>query len=416
LKAGAYAATPHAAVRGIGFVSTNSITQGEQVAQLWPLLFDRYGLEIAFAHRTFAWGSDARGVAHVHVVIVGLARRDREPETKRLFTYDGINGDPSESRHPALTAYLFGAETVANRHLVVREEGRPLTGAPRLLSGSQPIENGHLIFDQHERAAFLLEEPGAEPYLRPFVGTEEYLYSIPRWILALQSVSPMTLRGLPLSVERLRAVKTFRSKSTRSSTRAIADFPERYNVQVLPTRPFLAVPEVSSERREYIPIGWLKPPTIPSNKLRLLPDATLWHFAVLTSAMHMSWLRHIGGRLKSDYQYGIGVVYNTLPWPEVTEPASERVERLAQTVLDARAEHPEATLADLYDPDLMPANLRKAHRSLDVAVDRLYRPSPFGSDQERVEYLFGLYEQVVAGFLATPAKAKRRPRARAGAD
>jgi hypothetical protein len=171
---------------------------------------------------------------------------------------------------------------------------------------------------------------------------------------------------------------------------------------------FLVIPEVSSERREYVPIAWLEPPTVPSNLVRVLLDATVSDFSVLTSAMHMSWLRYIGGRLKSDYRYSVGLVYNTFPWPEVSKSARERVERLAQAVLDARADHPGATLADLYDPNLMPVNLRKAHRALDVAVDRLYRPAPFGSDRERVEHLFGLYERMVAGFLATPAPAKRR--------
>lgn len=218
------------------------------------------------------------------------------------------------------------------------------------------------------------------------------------------------MRDLPRALERLKAVKDFRRNSQRPATRALADFPDRYNVQVLPTRPFLALPEVSSERRDYVPIGWLSPPTIPSNKLRLLPDASLIDFALLTSAMHMSWLGHIGGRLKSDYQYGIGVVYNTYPRPRISIAAQLKIELLADNILKARDEHPTATLADLYDPDLMPANLRQAHRALDVAVDRLYRPAPFGSDRERVEHLFGLYEQMVAGFLATPAKKLRARR------
>jgi hypothetical protein len=407
LKAGAYAAAGPA-MKGIGFVSTNSITQGEQVAQLWPLLFDRYGLEIAFAHRTFAWGSDARGVAHVHVVIVGLAPRRREPEAKRLFSYDDINGDPAESLHPALTAYLFGAEAVADRHLVVREESRAINGAPRLVIGSKPIDGGHLILDDAGRAALLHRHPEADDLVRPYVGSEEFINGGSRWILALHGVAPGRLRALPAVADRVAAVRAFRLDSKSKPTQALANTPTLYHVNVLPDRPFLVIPEVSSERREYVPIAWLEPPTVPSNLVRVLLDATVSDFSILTSAMHMSWLRYIGGRLKSDYRYSVGLVYNTFPWPEVSKSARERVERLAQAVLDARADHPGATLADLYDPNLMPVNLRKAHRALDVAVDRLYRPAPFGSDRERVEHLFGLYERMVAGFLATPAPAKRR--------
>jgi N-6 DNA Methylase len=299
LTAGAYVQRGQAR---IGFVATSSITQGEQVAQLWPLLFDRCRLEIAFAHRTFAWGSDARGRAHVHVVIIGLTRHDQEPPTKRLFSYDDINGDPTESQHKALTPHLFDAGTVADRHLVVREIARPLCNVPRLISGTQPIDDGNYIFDAAARAEFLDHEPTAERYLRPYVGSEEYINGRKRWILSLQVASPRDLRAMPLVTERMRKVRRFRAKSKRVSTLAISDYPERYNVEVIPDRPFLVIPEASSERRDYVPIGWLEPPTIPSNLVRVLMDADLWHFGVLTSAMHMAWLRQIGGRLQSDWE------------------------------------------------------------------------------------------------------------------
>ncbi|BAU94040.1 methylase (plasmid) [Methylorubrum populi] len=413
LKAGAYVRQGRAP---IGFVATNSITQGEQVAQLWPLLFDRHGLEIAFAHRTFAWGSDARGVAHVHVVIVGLTRRDQEPKEKRLFSYDNINADPVESRHGALTAYLFDAGQVANRHLVVDERSRPLCDVPRLVSGTQPIDDGNYIFDAAERAAFVAAEPEAALFLRPYIGSVEYINGLQRWILCLKKASPGDLRKMPLTVERMRKVKAFRSKSQRKSTLAIADYPDRYNVEVIPDRPFLTIPEVSSERREYVPIGWLEPPTIPSNLVRVLLDPDLWHFGILTSRMHMSWLRHIGGRLKSDYRYSAGVVYNAFPWPSATDAQRAKVRELAQAVLDARARFPGATLADLYDADVMRPELRKVHRALDAAVDRLYRGVAFGSDRERVEHLFGLYEKLVTPLTAAAAARPRRPRTRAAAE
>ncbi len=229
--------------------------------------------------------------------------------------------------------------------------------------------------------------------MRPFLGAREYLQGGMRWILALHDAQPNALAALPLVRERMTAVRQYREASSRQSTRKLAETPTHYQVNILPEAPFLVVPEVSSERREYIPIGWLEPPTIPSNLVRILQSATLSDFALLTSTIHMAWLRHVGGRLKSDYRYAIGLVYNTLPMPP-TEADLTRLEPLAQTVLDARNAHPNATLADLYHPDLMPPDLRRAHRALDRAVDRLYRSKKFVSERERVEHLFKRYEQM----------------------
>jgi hypothetical protein len=394
----------------IGFVATNSITQGEQVAQLWPILLGKHDLAIIFAHRTFAWGSDARGKAHVHVVILGLTKKGRAPAVRKLFSYEDINGEPHESQHAVITPYLFDGSSLANHELVVREVSNPLNGLPKLLSGSQPIDGGNYIFTAEARGEFLAEEPGAEKFLRPYIGSREHLNGRIRWILALQKATPSELRGLPKVVERMRAVKEFRSRSKRASTLAIANYPERYNVELIPTDPFLVVPEVSSQRREYIPIAWLEPPTIPSNKIRILPNAELWQFALLTSAMHMSWVRHIGGRLKSDFQYGIGVIYNTFPLPACTQKQLHSLAAPASAVLDARARFPDSSLSDLYDPDLMPAGLRRAHEKLDKAVDRLYRRSGFQSDRERAEHLFGLYEKLVSPLEASTRKKKRNRR------
>ena len=409
LKAGEYV---HGGTASIGFVATNSITQGEQVAQLWPSLFNNYRLEIAFAHRTFAWGSDARGMAHVHVVIIGLSQRAYEPKEKRLFSYDDINGDPVESLHGALSPYLFDAGGLADKHLVVEERSKPLCEAPRLVSGTQPVDDGNYIFDDNERAEFLAGEPNSEKLLHPYVGSIEYLNGLRRWILSLKGVSPAELRRLPAVVERMQKVKEFRHKSKRKSTLAIADYPDKYNVEVIPDGPFLCIPKVSSERREYIPIGWLEPPTIPSDLVFVLRDANLWHFGILTSRMHMSWVRHIGGRLKSDYRYSIGVVYNPFPWPEATDAQRGRVRALAQTVLDARAMFPDATLADLYDVDVMRPELRRAHRALDAAVDGLYRGASFNGDRERVEHLFGLYEKLVSPLIAATKQKRGKRRTR----
>ena len=392
VKAGDY--VPRGRAR-IGFVATNSITQGEQAAQLWPLLFDRCKLEIAFAHRTFAWGSDARGKAHVHVVVLGLDRREDARPEKRLFSYPDLDGDPEETRHAALSPYLFDAGGLRDPHLVVREESRPINGLAKLITGSQPIDDGHYIFTAEERADFLAREPEAVPLLRPFVGTREYLHGGERWILAFHDVSPSCLAALPKVRERLAAVRAYRQASKRASTRKLAATPTLYQVNVFPTAPFLVIPEVSSERREYVPIGWIEPPAIPSNKLRLLPNAALADFAILTSAMHMAWMRTVTGRLESRYMYSVGVVYNTFPAPPAGADRAA-LAPLAQAVLDARAAHPGATLADLYDPDLMPPGLRRAHARLDRAVDRLYRRAPFASERARVEHLFTLYEKMRA--------------------
>ncbi|MYH03147.1 MAG: N-6 DNA methylase [Nitrospira sp. SB0675_bin_23] len=392
----------------IGFVATNSITQGEQVAQLWPLLFERCGLEIAFAHRTFAWGSDARGKAHVHVVIIGLDVRDRQRTDKRLFSYPDINGEPEETRHATLSPYLFDAGGLTDTHLTVGEESKPINGMGTLIIGSKPIDGGHYIFDGEERAALLETEAEAVAFLHPFVGAREYLQGGERWILALHEAEPRVLARLPRVRERIAAVRAYRQASNSKPTQKLSETPTLYHVNVVPTAPFLVIPKVSSERREYVPTGWLEPPTIPSDLVFVLQNATLADFALLTSAMHMAWLRHVGGRLKSDYRYSIGLVYNTFPMPP-EKPDLSKLDPLVQAILDARAVHPDATLADLYDPDLMPPDLRKAHQTLDRAVDKLYRRGGFASERERAEHLFMLYEKMSAPLKAAmKTKPKRR--------
>ena len=379
----------------IAFVSTNSVTQGEQVAQLWPILFDRLHLEIFFAHRTFSWGSEARGKAHVHVVIIGLTHHDNEPEDKRLFSYPDIKGDPVESTHTALTAYLFDAKGVANRHLVVNRESSSLAGTPRICVGTKPVDDGHYIFNTDERQKFLEVEPNATKAMRPFLGGYEFINGQGRWILNTADLSPTDIRSMPEVRKRIAQVREYRSTSTGNLANALANDPTAYHVTVIPKSPYLVIPEVSSERREYVPVGWIEPPSIPSNKLLVIQEAALWHFAVLTSRAHMAWLAHVGGRLESRLSYSPGLVYNTFPWPSATPAQRAKIEALAQAVLDARAAHPTSSLADLYDPDTMPGNLRKAHAALDTAVDRLYRPAPFASDRDRVEHLFGRYEALV---------------------
>ncbi len=405
IKAGEY-------VRGrptrIGFVATNSISQGEQAGQLWPLLLDRLGLELHFAHQTFAWGSDARGMAHVHVVVVGLANSDSVPRERRLFTYSHVKGDPLESKHGVLSPYLVNASHFLNPHLVVRNTTRVLNGLPGLIMGSKPIDGGHYILSTAERAELLAECPEAAPYIRPFVGSREFLQGGDRHILWLGEAPPSLLRQSPLLYERVAAVRQLRARSRSRPTRQLALTPTRFHLNVVPTEPFLVIPRVSSERRDYVPIGWLEPPVIPSDAVLVLENATLPLFALLTSAMHMAWLRHVGGRLESRYRYSIGTIYNTFPVPD--EVDAPNLSKLAQAVLDARNAYSGETLADLYDPDLMPPALRSAHQALDRAVDRCYRRRSFASDRDRLELLLALYEKLTLPLQSKQTGRSPRPR------
>ena len=404
LKAGEYAQKNQAQ---IAFVATNSITQGEQVGMLWPLLFDRYKLEIAFAHRSFSWESEARGKAHVYVVIIGLTRSDMQPKQKRLFSYPDIKGEAQETKHDSLSPYLSDASKLTDKHLVVKEVNNPINGLPKMIIGSKPIDGGHYIFTEKEKSDFLALEPNAAKFLHPFIGAREFIDGGNRWILSLQNASPRELQHLPEVKNRIRKVKQYRLQSNSGPTIKLANTPTYYHINIIPTAPFLVVPEVSTERRNYIPMGWLEPPIIPSNKLRFVSNATLELFGILISIMHMAWMRTIGGRLGNSYSYSIGVTYNTFPMPAMTARQKQAIAKKAQAVLDARTAHKATPLATLYDPDLMPPNLRRAHNELDKAVDRLYRENPFQSERERVEHLFQLYEKMTSP-LTAPIRKKRK--------
>jgi hypothetical protein len=412
LKAGAYVKSATNSKPRIAFVSTNSITQGEQVAQLWPLLFERCQLEIAFGHRTFEWNSDAKGKAHVHCVIVGLNRNDDVLKEKRLFNYASLRADPEETKHTVLSPYLFDASALNNPRMIIRERRTPIGKDMRSVRmGSKIVDDGIYILSPEEKNEFILKEPESEKYIRPLIGSEEFINGKMRYILYLYDISPAEIRSLPLVGERIDRVKKYREKSKKTKTRELSNYPTHFEVKTVPDRAFIAIPKVSSERRDYLPVGWLQPPTLPSQLVQVMVDADLMDFALLTSAMHVAWLRAVGGRMKSDYQYSIGLVYNAFPWPSAPEETKTSIRTLAQAVLDARAKHSTSTLADMYDPLSMPPDLRKAHKALDDAVDKLYRPQPFSNDRERVEHLFTLYEKLTADLLtAKPAKRARGKR------
>lgn len=341
----------------------------------------------------------------MHVVIIGFDRREHARGEKRLFSYDTVKGEPEETTHNVLSPYLFDASLLGDPHTVVARISASLNTLPDLRFGTQPIDGGNLIVDADEYHYLCEKYAQFVNFAHPFVGSREYLQGGERYILSIQDANPSILRSMPEVLKKIQQVKDFRLESKRKVTRDLADFPTSFAFTTIPESDFLVIPEVSSERRDYVPIGWLAPPTIPSNLVRVALDVTRPDFALLTSSMHMAWLRNIGGRLKSDYRYSIGLVYNTFPLP-VGKDLS-KLEKFGQAILDARANHPDATLADLYDPDVMPADLRRAHMANDAAVDALYKRGGFKSERERVEHLFMLYEQQTAGMLAKPKKRRR---------
>ena len=399
-KAGAYIQDTRIMV---GFVSTNSISQGEQVGVLWNELFKRYHLKIHFAHRTFAWASEARGKAHVHVVIIGFSAFDTD--TKRIYDYDADTEQAHLTPAKNISPYLIEGSDV-----VVLSRSTPVSRVPGIVFGNMPNDGGHLLLTESERKELLKKEPNAKKFVRPFLGSQEFINGMQRWCLWLKDASPSEIRGLPEVMKRVEAVKKHRLESPRETTRELAKIPMLFGEIRQPNGNYLLIPSVSSENRRYIPIGFMPKTVIGSNLVLFVPNATLYHFGVLSSAMHMAWVKQVCGRLESRYRYSNSLVYNNYPWPEA--PSAKQcvaVEAAAQAVLDARKKFPDATLADLYDPLAMPKDLVKAHADLDRAVDLCYRPQPFDTDRHRVEQLFALYEKLTAPLIPpTKAPAKKR--------
>ena len=390
----------------VAFVSTNSITQGEQAGLLWNHLFQRYAIKIHFAHRTFPWASESRGKAHVHVVVVGFGAFDAP--NKRIYDYEGNHTEPTVSAAANISPYLVEGP---DRAISVRTN--PLCDVPKMSWGNKPTDGGHLILSPEERQALLAEESAAAPFIRRYMSGGDFINGIERYCLWLRDAPPAVLRHLPRVMARVEAVRQSRLESKAPTTRAFARYPTLFRQIAQPETDYLAIPEVSSERREYIPMAYLPADVICSNKIQFVPDATHFLFGVLQSSMHIAWTRAVGGRLKSDFSYSNSLVYNNFPWPTAATPAQRAaVESAARAVLAAREPHlpPRglSTLADLYDPLSMPATLAKAHATLDRAVEKCYRPEPFRSDRERVEHLFRLYEQLLVPLL--PAAPRTRAR------
>lgn len=373
------------------FVSTNSITQGEQAGVLWPELFNR-GIKINFAHRTFQWSNEGRGKAAVHCVIIGFALEDEAD--KLIFDYETPKSEPHAVKAVRINQYLVDGESVA---LMNRE--KPICESPEIGIGNKPIDGGHYLFTTEEKTEFIKKDPAAKKWFHRWIGAEEFLNGYDRWCLWLGDCPPEELRKMPEVLKRVEAVKRFRLASKSAPTQKLAKTPTRFHVENMPKRAYLVIPSVSSEKRDYIPIGFMPPKVITSNLCLIIPHAKLYHFGVLTSMMHMAWVRSVCGRLKSDYRYSANLVYNNFPWPAPTEKQRKAIEDAAQGVLDVRAKHSDATLADLYDPLTMPPQLLRAHQKLDHAVDAAYGKAKFAGEATRVAFLFQLYGQIVAPLI-----------------
>jgi len=386
----------------VGLVSTNSITQGEQAGILWSELFSRYGLKITFAHRTFRWASEARGKAHVHVVIIGFAIFDSPG--KRIYDYEAGEDNVTVTTVKNISPYLIEGSDRA-----ILNRTTPVAAVPKMSWGNKPTDGGHFLMTPEERDQLIKAEPAAEQFIRPYMGGYDFINAEPRYCLWLVDADAEKVRRMPKVRERVQQVRDFRAESKAESTRRYAKFPMLFRQIAQPDSDYLAVPEVSSENRPYIPIAFLSKNVICSNTVQFVPNATAYHFGVLTSAMHMAWVRQVCGRLESRYRYSNTLVYNNFPWPQ--EPSAKQraaVETAAQAVLDVRKQFPTATLADLYDPLSMPPALVKAHAQLDRAVDLCYRPQPFENDRQRVEFLFALYEKLTAPLIPVPPKRRRK--------
>ncbi len=364
------------------FVSTNSICQGEQVSNLWEKLYEK-GIRINFAHRTFRWDSEASLKAHVHCIIVGFSYLNVGPYT----IYDGeriINANN-------INAYLLDAPNV-----FVGSREKPMFDVPEIGIGNKPIDGGNYLFDKEDMEAFVLTEPQSAAFFHPYYGAYEFIHRKPRYCLWLGECSPAELRKMPQCLKQVEAVRYFRLASKSPGTVKLADRPTHFHVENMPKGHYIVIPQVSSQNRRYIPMGYMDESVICSDKVRLMPNGSLYHLGILESNVHMAWMRTICARLKSDYSYTVNNVYNNFPWPNPTDEQKAKIEQTAQAILDARALYPDSSLADLYDELTMPVELRKAHQDNDRAVMAAYGfPIKGMTESQCVAELFKLYQELI---------------------
>lgn len=389
----------------VAFVSTNSISQGEQVCLLWNELFNKYKIKIHFAHRTFKWGNEAKSNAAVHVVIIGFASFD--VAEKKIYEYEDIRGEPHEIKVKNINPYL-----IEGKDITIGKIRKPILKVPEMNYGSMPNDGGFLLFNEEEKKLLLSIDPTAEKFIRPFVMGEELINNIPRYCFWLVNAAPNELKSHPEILRRIESVKKNRLASSRPKTQELALTPSLFGEIRQPKEKYIALPRVSSVNRDYIPIAILDDNIIAGDKVYTIQSASLYHFGIIISQMHMTWMRYTCGRLKSDYSYSNTIVYNNYPWPEnPTDKQTKAVEEAAQVVLEARLQFQTppsggrgASLADLYDPNTMPPVLVKAHQALDKAVDLCYRSQPFPNETKRIEFLFELYDKYTAGLFVKEKK------------
>nr|WP_301927823.1 DNA methyltransferase [Ferruginibacter sp.] len=388
----------HSIATKTAFVSTNSIAQGEQVGVLWNELFNKHKTKIHFAHRTFSWQNEAKGNAAVHVVIIGFANFDSTE--KKIYEYENIKGEPHEVRVKNINPYL-----VEGNDTILASRNKPICNVPEISYGSMANDGGNLLLDDVEMNNMISKEPLIKTFIKPFLGSREFINGIKRWCIWLKDIPPNQYAQLKGIVLKIQAVKDYRLKSTRIATQKLADYPMLFGEIRQPHSDYLLIPGVSSENRKYIPVGFLSKDIIASDLARTIPTATLFSFGIITSLMHMTWMKYVCGRLKSDYRYSNNLVYNNYPWPEnPTDKQKGTVEKAAEQVLNARAQFPDSSLADLYDPNIMPPILVKAHQQLDKAVDICYGTKAFASEAKRMEFLFELYERYLEGMFVKAEK------------
>jgi type I restriction-modification system DNA methylase subunit len=383
----------------VAFVSTNSIVQGEQTSILWGQMLHKYNIKIHFAHRTFKWSNEAKGNAAVYCVIIGFANFDTANKT--IYEYENIKGEAHAVKAANINPYLVDA-----KDLLIHKSSNPICDVPKMSFGNMPLDGGNLLLSDKEKNEFITKEPRAKKYIKPLISAYEFLNGEKRWCLWLVNAEPSELKAMPEVLRRIDLVKIFRLASVAPSTQKFALTPTMFRDRNQPET-FIVVPRVSSENRKYIPMGFFDKNSIVSDTCMSIPNGTLHHFGILTSSMHMTWVKNVCGRLESRFRYSKDIVYNNFPWAEnPTEKQIKTIEEKAQKVLDARAEFPNSSLADLYDPLTMPPALAKAHNELDKAVDLAYRPQPFTSEANRMVFLFELYEKYTAG-LFTEKKTKK---------
>jgi hypothetical protein len=366
-------------------VSTNSITQGEQVAAIWKPLFEQFGIHFDFAYRTFRWDSEASQKAHVHCVIIGFSSSDNKND-KVIY----LNDNHSVSADN-INGYLLNAPTI-----FIEKNKKPIADIPQMCKGSQPTDGGNLILSSEERHDMIKATPEIDKYIRPFIGAEEFIKGKERYCLWLVKANPSDLKKSTEIIRRIQAVRESRLASPKAATRKWADTPMLFTENRQPTDPYIMVPSVSSEKRRYVPMGFVTPDVVASNLVLIIPNATLYHFGILESNVHMAWMRAVCGRLKSDYRYSNDIVYNNFPWPRPSEDQQAKIEQTAQAILDARALYPDSSLADLYDELTMPVELRKAHQQNDKAVMEAYGFDWRNmTESQCVAELFKMYQKLV---------------------